>query len=173
MKLGTYGSSRKHVRVHATASIRGSQGLAALVCLLWAWRRSLRRPPAHVWATRTELATRICSVCISADGIAISRGVQANMGTEMLKKVESGSNARTFDQCVPVPHCVAFAVPFVVPLRLLSLSPGKGLHTNGALVYVTRCRPTHQHPGSRNRRQSQKPKRMCRKAARGGRCLLS
>jgi hypothetical protein len=42
---------------------------------------------------------------------------------------------------------------------------GKGYITNGALVYVTRCRsrsPTHKHPGSRrNRRQSQKPKRMC------------
>ena len=44
--------------------------------------------------------------------------------------------------------------------RILSLSPGKGSITNGALVYVTRWSrsPTHQHPGSRNRRQSQKPK---------------
>jgi hypothetical protein len=56
-----------------------------------------------------------------------------------------------------------------------SLSPEKGLHNNEALVvplraYVTRRSrsPPHQHPGSRrNRRQGQKPKRMCRKAALG------
>jgi hypothetical protein len=53
---------------------------------------------------------------------------------------------------------------------------GKGYSTNGALVTrATWSRsPTHQHPGSRrNRRQSQQPKRTCRKAARGGRCPAS
>jgi hypothetical protein len=53
--------------------------------------------------------------------------------------------------------------------KILSLSPGKGLHHQRSSSLCDWCRsrsPTHQHPGSRrNRRQSRKPKRMCRKAA--------